>query len=158
MSSFCQFFESLPNLSNSYWYPFQLQNSSSSSVSCFIALPLLLLPIQPVFTQLPIPDTLLHFFIFSKVSPLNLTQRFCPLPCPWRPQKSDEQTIWPSLSNFAESWRVSFDKDAEFNLNLWTIQNTTWPLGDTATVRLTPFVTGDEEKTEWGNVIRKVGF
>ena len=43
-------------------------------------------------------------------------------------------------------------------LELRTIQNTTWPLGDTATVRLTPFVTGDEEKTEWGNVIRKVSF
>ena len=42
--------------------------------------------------------------------------------------------------------------------DLRTVQNTTWPLGDTATVRLTPFVTGDEEKTEWGNVIRKVAF
>ena len=43
-------------------------------------------------------------------------------------------------------------------LNSHPLQNTTWPLGDTATVRLTPFVTGDEAKTEWGNVIRKVCF
>ena len=37
----------------------------------------------------------------------------------------------------------------------YPVQNTTWPLGASATVRLTPFVTGDEAKTEWGNVIRK---
>ena len=63
-------------------------------------------------------------------------------------------TLWLILKYPKQKRNVS----ETVQLNTHPLQNTTWPLGDTATVRLTPFVTGDEAKTEWGNVIRKVCF
>ena len=60
MFSFRRFFEYLPNLSNSYWYPFQLQNSSSSSVSCFTDPPSPS-PSVPLF----VTSTCVHSFILA---------------------------------------------------------------------------------------------
>lgn len=36
-----------------------------------------------------------------------------------------------------------------------SFQDTAWPLGSNTEVDLVPFVTGDENQTEWGNVIKK---
>ena len=68
----------LLNLPKLYRYPFQLQNSSSSSVSCFKSTP----PPPWKLSSSPF-SCFCHDFL--KISSLNLTQDVCALPCPWWP-------------------------------------------------------------------------
>ena len=104
------------NLSKSYCYPFQLQNSSSSSVSCFIA------PTFPFFVPLQSVLCSLHFQSMTPSSFFSYFQKYLLwiLPTSFVPYlvldglKKRQATIWPTMSNFEESWRVFWLK---FNLN-----------------------------------------